>query len=116
MVGVSLGNRIDAREDNVGVATQWTKPSAFEGVKEHHLYAARAAVEAGQWREDVRSSSWVGIAVAGALGLDIDDPQARARVKTIVRTWLKEGVLDVVQGFDDARRPRQFVVVGKDIS
>lgn len=115
MVGVPLGNRIDAQEDNVGVATEWTKPSALEGIKEHHLYAARAAVAGGEWREDIRASNWVGVAIAGALAINIEDPQGKARVKNIIRTWVKSGMLDVVQALDGSRRPRQFVVVGKDI-
>jgi hypothetical protein len=115
MVGVSLGNRIDAREDNVGVATQWTKPSAFEGVKEHHLYAARSAIAAGEWRENVQSANWVGVPIAGVLGVDLEDAQGKSKVKEIVRTWIKEGVLEVVNGFDHNRKPKLFVVVGKDI-
>lgn len=115
MVGVSLGNRIDAREDNVGVATEWTKPSAFEGVKEQHLYAARAAVAAGEWRENIQSANWVGVPIAGVLGVDLEDPRGKAKVKEIVKTWIKEDVLQVVNGFDHNRKPKLFVVVGKDV-
>jgi len=114
MVGVALGNRVDVMEDNVGVATEWVKPDAFRGVGERGLMAVRAAVAVGEWREDIRASNWVGVAVAGALGIDLDEVQAKARVKTMIKTWVQNGVLEVVQGFDQARRPKNFVVVGKD--
>lgn len=115
MVGVPLGNRIDTLEDNVGVATEWEKPSAFVGVTEHHMRLVRAAIAAGEWREDIRASNWAGVAVAGVLALDIEDPQVKARIKSMLKTWVLNGVLDVVQGLDQARRQRQFIVVGKDI-
>lgn len=115
MVGVPLGNRIDALEDNVGVTTEWEKPSAFAGVTELHMRLVRAAIAAGEWREDIRASNWAGVAVAGVLALDLEDPAVKARVKSMLKTWVLNGVLDVVQGLDQARRQRQFIVVGKDI-
>jgi hypothetical protein len=115
MVGVPLGNRLASQEDNVGVTTEWSKPSAFEGVTEHQMHLVRAAIEDGEWRDDVRASNWAGVAVAGALALDLDDPSAKARIKSMLKTWVLNGVLDVVQGLDQARRKRQFIVVGKDI-
>lgn len=114
MVGVPLGNRIDAREDEVGVATEWIRPSVFVGMKEHHLPAIRSAVEAGDWRLDVQCSNWVGVAVAGALGVDSNDPREKARIKSMVATWIKNDVLRVVNMLDPNRKMKPFVIVGKD--
>jgi hypothetical protein len=61
----------------------------MEGVKEHHMWPFAQAVAGGEWREDIRASNWVGVAVAGVLAVDIDDPQAKARVKSLVKTWVK---------------------------
>lgn len=113
MVGVPLGNRVDAQEDEVGVVTAWRKPSALEGVTGSDVLRVQAAVAGGEWREDIRASNWVGLAVAGAMGIDIEEPQGKARVKSLIGTWVKTGALEVIQGFDSARRPKQFVVVGK---
>jgi hypothetical protein len=113
MLGVPLGNRIDVQEDEVGVVTEWQKPSALEGVTATDLMKVKVAVSAGEWREDVRAANWVGQAVGGALGIDVDQPQGVARVKSLIRTWVKTGALEVVQGLDAARRPKQFVIVGK---
>lgn len=113
MLGVPLGNRINAAEDEVGVATEWHKPSALEGVTAADLQRVKIAVSAGQWREDIRASNWVGNAIGGCLGVDVDEPQGRARVRAMLKTWLKTGALEVVQGFDESRRQRAFVIVGK---
>jgi hypothetical protein len=43
--------------------------------------AAQQAVVAGIWRENVQAKNWVGIPVAKALGLDIDQPADKARIK-----------------------------------
>lgn len=110
MVSVPLGNRVDAMEDHVGVPTQWQKPDALAGLKDHHRQAVVAAVRAGEWRDDIRAGNWVGLAVAGAMGLDLDDPKDKATVKTLVRMWTKTGVFQVVQGFDSSRRPRAFII------
>lgn len=115
MIGVPLGNRIDALEDNVGVATEWAKPSAFVGVTEHHMHAVRAAVEAANWRLDVQCSNWVGVAVAGVLGLDPEGKAERAKIKALISTWIKTGVLEVVQQLDERRKMKPFVIVGKEI-
>jgi hypothetical protein len=114
MVGVPLRNRIATQEDEIGVVTEWQRPSAFVGMKEHHLPAVRAAVEAGDWRLDVQCSNWVGVAVAGALGVDPTDAREKARIKTMIATWIKNDVLRVVNQLDQARRVRPFVIVGKD--
>jgi hypothetical protein len=110
MVGVPLGNRVDAMEDNVGVPTAWERPDAFAGVKDHHRQAVVAAVRSGEWRDDIRAGNWVGHAVAGAMGLDMDEPKDKARAKQLVRMWTKTGVLQVIQGTDAHRKIRAFVI------
>lgn len=110
MVSVPLGNRVDAMEDHVGVPTRWQRPDALAGLKDHHRQAVVAAVRAGEWRDDIRAGNWVGLAVAGAMGLDLDDPKDKATVKQLVRMWTKTGVFQVVQGFDSSRRPRAFII------
>lgn len=110
MVGVPLGNRVDAMEDNVGVPTAWQRPDALAGLKDHHRQAVVLAVRAGEWRDDIRAGNWVGLAVAGAMGLDLDDPKDKATVKQLVRMWTKTGVFQVVQGTDSHRKTRTFVI------
>ena len=113
MVGVPLGNRVDTQEDNVGVATAWEKPGVFDGFKEQHLHQVRAAVAGGEWRYDVQCSNWVGHAIAGALGLDSDSPADRSRIKSMLKVWIKNSELEVVDGLDQARKMKRFVIVGR---
>jgi hypothetical protein len=64
-------------------------------------------------REDVRAKNWVGHAVAEALRLDIEKPEEKARIKSIVRKWLDTDVLRR-EMVPDARQGRDVaaVVVG----
>lgn len=110
MIGVPLGNRVNALEDEVGVPTVWTKPDVLAELKDHHRVAAVRLVQSGEWREDIRASNWVGHAVAQAMELDLDDPKDRNTVKRVVHLWCKTGVLKVVQGQDAQRKMRAFVI------
>ena len=110
MVSVPLGNRIDAREDEVGVPTVWVKPDVLEVLKDHHRVAAVRLVQSGEWREDARSPSWVGHAVAQAMELDINDPKDRNVVKKVVHLWCRTGVFQVVQQPDHQRKMKAFVI------
>jgi hypothetical protein len=97
--------------DQVGVACPWKWPELFEGISTQHLIAAQKAIEQGDWRLDSRSPQWVGIPVGRVLDLDPD--QAGKRIGKILRQWIENGALEVVEKEDDQRRPRKFVVVGK---
>ena len=110
MIGVPLGNRIDANEDEVGVPIQWIKPDMFADLKDADRVAVVRAVQSGSWREDVRASNWVGQAVAGAMGLDLDDDAERNKVKKLVGLWTRTGVFKIVQGQDERRRVKAFVI------
>lgn len=53
--------------------------------------AAAQADEA--YRYDVRSSNWVGIAVADVLNLDLEKPNEKAKIKAVVKKWIETDVL-----------------------
>jgi hypothetical protein len=76
-----------------------------------------AAIRGGDWRLHNQSKTWVGHAVAKALGLGdvrrkgID----RARVIAMISTWIYKGVLVVVERQDPAsRKPKEYVEVAED--
>jgi hypothetical protein len=112
MIGVPLGNRIDAQEDEIGVVVRWERPGAFEGISAGHLDAVQRLVSEADWRESDRSPEWVGVAVCQAFGLNPDDREARQRVRGMIRHWIAQGNLTVVERTDAARKVRKFVVVG----
>jgi hypothetical protein len=106
MNNVSLDNG-----DQVGVACPWKWPELFEGVSTRHLIAVQKAVEAGEWRADPRSPQWVGAAVAQVLDIRLED--SRKRISGLLKEWIANAALEVVEKEDEQRRPRKFVVVGK---
>jgi hypothetical protein len=75
------------------------------------LEVRRRAAE-GQWRFDPQSQDWIGKCAADVIGLDLSGKAAKAQVKTIVSTWIDNGVLKRVERPDKNRNLRTFVVPG----
>ena len=97
--------------DNIGVQTPWGWPDPFEGLSTSHLRLVQTAVASGEWRDSPKSKEWVGVAVAEALDIDIEDAGERAKIRMLLKTWIKNGMLAVVEALDDNRNPRKFVRV-----
>lgn len=114
--GVSLGNATQDRPaDHVGVVTPWKWPDAMAGMTAADLLAVQRKIGSGRWRDSVQAKDWAGIAVAEALGLDLDDDAAKAKVKDLLRIWKSKesGALKVEMLPDEKSNPRPFVVVGE---
>jgi hypothetical protein len=109
MNNVSLDNG-----DQVGVACPWKWPELFDGLSTRHLIAVQKVVEAGEWRADARSPEWVGYAVGQAL--DIDAETSRKRILGLLKDWIKNGALEVIEREAENRHMKKFVVVGKWVS
>lgn len=102
--------------DSVGVVTRWAPPDPFAGLSSDHLLRVQRRVSEGAWKESVQAKDWVGYAVADALGLDAakGDRTDRARIGQLVRTWIGNGALVVVQRRDPIKREdKPFVEVGE---
>lgn len=107
-------NNVDlANGDSVGVACSWTPPDLFEGVTGRHLYNVQKAISEGDWRESPQANEWVGIAVAGALMLDHNDEKDKKKIARMVKVWLKEGALELIEKEDRKRMMRKYVIVKK---
>ena len=91
----------------------WTWPDAFTGVTVATLQAVQKRMEGGTWRESSQAEDWVGKAVAEVLGLDVGDKSDRARISTLLKTWIKSGALKVVERPDEAAQAKDFVEVGE---
>lgn len=108
-------NNVDlANGDKVGVATPWNWPELFDGISTAKAQAVQRAVADGRYRKDPRSEEWVGHLVAKIVGMDADTD--RQRLNAVLKTWLKEGILKVVEGEDEKRNTRMFVEVGRWIT
>lgn len=119
MVSVDLGNTGDDEQltagDSVGVVTSWKWPDPFEGISSSDVCRVLEEIARGNWRENVQANAWVGKAVALALGLDLEQKHTKAKVKALLKAWLKNDVLVVVTHKDDHGEDRQFVEVGKRV-
>lgn len=100
--------------DSVGVATPWSPPDPFDDVTTHHLRAVQAKVADGDWKENPQAQNWVGQVVADVLDLDLSERQSKAKVSAVLKTWIKNGALRVVERQCPVRRePKKFVAVGE---
>jgi AAA domain len=115
LADIGLGNGSGALpddQDRVGVVTPWQWPDPLEDVTVAHLRAVQAACTRGRWRESSQAKEWAGYAVANVLKLDADDKAARAKIKSLLKMWIGQGALVVVERMDEQRRPRDFVESG----
>jgi hypothetical protein len=113
LLSVSLGNGQGGPDDQVQVAAEWCWPDAFDGRTTEDLRRVQKRIAAGEWRADVQAKAWVGKAVAEELGLDPDNKAHRAKIKTMLKTWEKNGALKRETRTDPARRTdHPFIVVG----
>lgn len=114
MVSVDLDNGDGIHEsDHVGVVTSWKWPDPFDGVTAADLRAVQERIASADWRESPQASSWVGKAIAEALDLDADDKADRQKIRSLLATWLKAGVLVRVTVPDEHRKDRPMIRVGR---
>jgi hypothetical protein len=114
MESVDLENDAQGRfSDNVGVVTEWRWPDPLDEITAADLKRVLNIVAQGEWRENIQSKSWVGIAAADALGFDISDKAQKARVNALIKIWIKNGALVVIRKPDKNGEERPFVEVGK---
>jgi hypothetical protein len=108
MISVELPNG-----DNVGVIEQWQWPDAFADVTASDLGRVQARLKEGEHRENVRSTMWAGHAVAEVLELDASDAGVRAKIRHLLKTWIENKELRVVERVcPKSRRLRRFVELG----
>jgi hypothetical protein len=110
-LGNGSGGQVDD-QDYVAVAVAWKWPDAFEGVAVSDLRKVQAAIAEGRWRENAQANDWVGQAVADVLKLDAKNKAHKTRIAALLKAWIANGMLVVVEGVDAKREKRSFVEVG----
>jgi len=108
MVSVELPNG-----DSVGVSEPWQWPDVFSDLNRNDLEAVQRRVASSEWRENPRAKDWVGIAVGEALNLDTNDTYNKSKIRQLLKVWIENGALRVVDKPDKHRKMRAYVVVGK---
>jgi hypothetical protein len=105
--------------ESVGVLEPWKLPDAFEGITTADLELAQQLAQTGAYRADSRAADWFGYALAKQLNIPIafggnNSPADVAKIKIILKTWIKNGGLRVEEGTDEGqRKPRKFILPGK---
>jgi hypothetical protein len=103
--------------ESVGVLENWKPPAPFTGVTINDMELAIALARTGEYRADSRSPDWFGYPLAKEMGIKIfaggtNDKQDTYKINSIIKTWLKNGVLDTDTRKDESGRNRAFIVVG----
>lgn len=111
---VDLGNANDVYpSDRIQVVTSWAIPKASAGLWSDDIVAVQEKIRAGEWKADIRAPSWAGNAIAEALEWDIEDKENKARVKELLKEWIKEGYLKIETRKDGSRHDKKFIVAGR---
>ena len=103
--------------DEVACASRWSPPNPFDGISSTDMELARQLAQTGAYRADPRSPKWFGYALAEQLHIPItyrgdNDAKDIARLKSIIKTWLKNKALKIEIRKDDERKDREFIVAG----
>ncbi len=110
-----------ANGEHIGVATEFKLPDLFDGVTADNARNVQKLVneaEANQtpYKANVQAKQYVGHAVAEELKLDMEKAGDKAKVKAIVKQWMKTNVLKAAEMYDKRQgRDVQCVVVGEMI-
>jgi hypothetical protein len=108
-VSVDMENGIGEEGDSVGVVVPWEyKAATFELGPEETRKATEALEDGGPWRKDVRAAKWAGVAIAGALRLDLTAEGVKARVAGLLKGWDEEGTIEVYEALDEKREMRPY--------
>jgi hypothetical protein len=110
MEGVKIDNG-----EWIGVCIPYTLPNAFDGINPKHAQAAQRIVadahtDGEPLRESSQSKNWAGVPIADMLGIDITEKKGKAKVASILKTWIKSNVL-AVERITDPRQAREVAVV-----
>jgi hypothetical protein len=102
-----------ANGDRVAVVASWKRKDPLEGVTVSDLRKAQGEVNTSRWRHDPQATHWVGQPIARALGLDLNRPEHKGKVKGLLRVWTETGMFRVVTEKDDKGKDKKFVEVGE---
>jgi RecA-family ATPase len=90
-----------ANGEHIGVATEFKLPDMFDDVTTKNLYNVQRAVGEAEkqgeaYRENSQAANWVGVIIADELDLDLEKPNQHAKVRAILKQWIKSGSLKKV--------------------
>jgi hypothetical protein len=103
--------------DEVACSTLWKPPDPFQDITPKDVEVARKVAQGGAHRADSQSPQWFGYAIAKQLNINVrhgidNPPEDLARLKAIIKTWLKNDVLAYDEREDEKRKKRKYIVPG----
>jgi len=99
--------------DEVACAASWKPPNPFEGVTNADAEAAQKLAQGGAYRANAQADDWFGYTLGEQLGLDPRKNKAdNAKLKAMIKKWLKTKVLDTERRKDEKRKPKEFIIPG----
>ena len=104
-----------AHGDNVATIKPWRWPDTFEGITAEHSCQVRAAIGEREAppRENCQANDWAGGIVAEVLCLDLNKKADKAKVKRLLKEWIKTDVLRVEHmPYGDKGKATNFVIAG----
>lgn len=118
MISVPLNNSDEyGRTDDVGVCVSFAMPETEDGFPDDAAVQVQRIAEAKQtyrhWTSGTAPAEWFGFAVAREFGMhEIDD---KTTIRRMIATWLKSGVLKVVEGYDGSRNTVKYIASSRTI-
>jgi hypothetical protein len=100
----------NATQSNAAADVEVAVQTNVADVAASDLRAVQRAIASGRWRENSQAKQWAGHAVAAVMKLDVETH--KAKIVALLKTWIGNGALVVVEGEDEQRKKRSFVEVG----
>lgn len=99
--------------DEIGVIDEWSPPNAADMADNENFQklAERMQAEGKQYRRDSRSPDWIGHTIRAII--DPEGKLSSKQIADVLEVYLGEKLLQSVPGTDASRKPREFIVLGK---
>jgi hypothetical protein len=99
--------------DSVGVLQPWNPPKTFDGITKADAQVAQRLAQGGAFRASAQAKDWFGYALGERLNLDPrNNPAHKAKLKAMIKIWLKTKVLREEPGVSGSRHKKTFIVPG----
>lgn len=113
MISITLGNATaDRPDDFVGVVATWTPPNPLDGIRMDDLGKVQDAIDGKCLRQNVQAKDWVGHVIGDVLGINVSTPEGKAKVSGLIKIWVSNDALRVVQVTDEKGNKRPVIEVG----
>lgn len=106
---VPLGNGVgmDKPQDFAPVVTEWRWPSAEDAVadiSQEKIDHIKVTLDNGCFKQASNSKPWAGEAIGYVLGIDAEEKAGRKQCGDLLKAWIEDGVLTVIEERDPVTR------------